>query len=73
MQVTPAGSLLLDGAPVSTAELEAQLMAAQQHDPKMTVAIKGDPRAAYAPVVAVIDLCNRLQLNMGLITGRIGT
>ena len=38
-----------------------------------TVAIKGDGRAAYAPVVQVIDLCNRLAVDMALVTSRIGT
>ena len=35
-------------------------------------AIKGDARTQYASVVAVIDLCNRLHVNMGLVTSRIG-
>jgi biopolymer transport protein ExbD len=39
----------------------------------MSVAIKGDPTAAYEQVVQVIDLCNRLAVDMGLITSRIGT
>jgi biopolymer transport protein ExbD len=39
----------------------------------MSVAIKGDPTAQYEKVVAIIDLCNRLQVNMGLVTSRIGT
>jgi biopolymer transport protein ExbD len=73
VQVLPGGALLLNGAPVSVAELEAQLQAAKARDPKMTVAIKGDARTQYAAVVAVIDLCNRLALNMGLVTARIGT
>jgi len=73
VQITPEGALLLNGAPVSQDELAAQLEAAKARDPKMTVAIKGDPRAHYAAVVTVIDLCNRLALNMGLVTARIGT
>jgi hypothetical protein len=36
------------------------------------VAIKGDGHAAYAPV-ASIDLCNRLAVDMALVTSRIGT
>ncbi|MFN7725784.1 MAG: ExbD/TolR family protein [Rubrivivax sp.] len=73
VQVTPQGSLLLNGAPVSEAELERELQAAKARDPKMSVAIKGDPRAQYEAVVTVIDLCNRLAVNMGLVTARIGT
>jgi biopolymer transport protein ExbD len=73
VQVLPGGGLLLNGAPVSVAELESQLLAAKARDPQMTVAIKGDARTQYAAVVAVIDLCNRLAVNMGLVTARIGT
>ena len=73
VQVMPGGSLLLNGAPVSLADLEAQIVAAKARDAQMSVAIKGDARAQYAQVVAVIDLCNRLQVGMGLITSRIGS
>jgi biopolymer transport protein ExbD len=72
VQVTPEGGLRLNGAPVSAAELERQLQTIQARDPKMTVAIRGDAKAQYASVVTVIDLCNRLQVNMGLVTARIG-
>jgi len=73
VQVTPEGALLVNGVGVSMAELEAQLASAKAADPKMTVAIKGDARARYDKVVAVIDLCNKLQVGMGLVTSRIGT
>jgi biopolymer transport protein ExbD len=73
IQITSTGSVLLNGIGVSLIELDAQLKAAQGRDPKMSVAIKGDPAAHYDKVVAIIDLCNRLQVNMGLVTGRIGT
>ncbi|MEK8050031.1 biopolymer transporter ExbD [Ideonella sp. DXS22W] len=73
VQVAPGGQILVNGAPVTLAELEQQLSAAKARDPKMTVAIKGDARAPYAAVIAVIDLCNRLAVNMGLVTSRIGT
>ena len=73
VQVLAGGALLLNGAPVSLAELEPQLAAAKARDAQMTVAIKGDARAQYAQVIGVIDLCNKLQLNMGLVTARIGT
>jgi biopolymer transport protein ExbD len=48
------------------------LVAAKARDAQMSVAIKGDARAQYAKVITVIDLCNRLQVNMGLVTSRIG-
>ena len=73
IQVTSTGAILLNGVGVSLAELESQLKAVQARDPKMSVAIKGDPTAQYEKVIAVIDLCNRLRVNMGLVTSRIGT
>jgi biopolymer transport protein ExbD len=73
IQVTSTGAILLNGVGVSIAELETQLKALQARDPKMSVAIKGDPTAQYDKVIAIIDLCNSLQVNMGLVTGRIGT
>jgi biopolymer transport protein ExbD len=73
VQVMPDGGVLVNGVGVSIDELEAQLVAAKARDPQMSVAIKGDARAQYASVVAVIDLCNKLQVNMGLVTSRIGT
>ena len=39
----------------------------------MSVAIKGDARAQYAAVINIIDLCDRLAVNMGLVMARIGT
>jgi biopolymer transport protein ExbD len=73
IQVTASGAVLLNGTSVNPAELEAQLKAAQARDQKMSVAIKGDPTTQYEKVIAVIDLCNRLKVNMGLVTSRIGT
>ena len=73
IQVTTTGAVLLNGVGVSFQELEAQLKAVQARDPKMTVAIKGEPTTQYEKVVAVIDLCNSLRVNMGLVTNRIGT
>ena len=73
VQVTASGAVLINGVGVSLAELEAQLKLAQARDAKMSVAIKGDARTQYAKDVSVIDLCDRLGVNMGLVTARIGT
>lgn len=73
VQVAASGALLLNGAALSIAEIEQRLAQAKAADPKMTVAIKGDPTAAYEQVVQVIDLCNRLAVDMALVTSRIGT
>ena len=73
VQVMPDGAVLLNGVAVSSNELESQLARAKQADDKMSVAIKGDARAQYAKVIAIIDLCNKLQVSMGLVTSKIGT
>jgi biopolymer transport protein ExbD len=73
IQVTANGGVLLNGVGVTLPELETQLKALQARDPKFSVAIKGEPTAQYEKVVAVIDLCNSLKVNMGLVTNRIGT
>jgi len=73
VQVTPEGRVLMNGASVSLEELELGLTQAKGRDAQMSVAIKGDARTQYANVVAVVDLCNKLQVNMGLVTARIGT
>ena len=73
VQVMPDGAVLINGASVSFAELESQLQQAKARDPKMSVAIKGDAKAHYEKMVTVIDLCNKLEVPMGLVTSRIGT
>ena len=73
VQVMQGGAVLLNGAPVTLDALERQLTAAKARDARMSVAIKGDARAQYAAVINIIDLCDRLAVNMGLVTARIGT
>jgi biopolymer transport protein ExbD len=73
IQVISTGAVLLNGVGVTLPELESQLRAVQARDPKMSVAIKGDPTTQYEKVIAIVDLCDRLQVSMGLITSRIGT
>jgi len=72
VQVAADGTLMLNGAGLSLAEIEARLQEAKTRDAKASVAIKGDGGAQYEKVVAVIDLCNRLAIDMGLVTARIG-
>lgn len=71
--IAPDGSVRLNGVSVGLAELESTLASARARDPEMSVLIKGDAAAQYEKVVAIIDLCNRIQVNMGLVTSRIGT
>lgn len=68
-----SNGLTLNGVGVSIGEMESRLADAKRRDPKMSVAIRGDDIAAYARVIEVIDLCNRMEVNMGLVTSRIGT
>ena len=73
IQIIPSGAVLLNGVGVTAQELETRLTALQSQDPQFSVAIKGDPATQYDKVIAIIDLCNRLKVNMGLVTSRIGT
>jgi len=74
VQIQSDGSLLLNGAALSLAELESRLSAAHARDPQMPIVIKGDPQAYYNQVVNIIDLAARLNIsNVGLVTARIGT
>jgi len=73
VQVRADGGVSLNGIGVSLPELEGRLTQAQHRDSGMSVAIRGDAAAQYANVVGVIDLCNKLGVNMGLVTARIGT
>ena len=73
IQIIPSGAVLLNGVGVTLPELEIQLKALQARDPQFSVAIKGDPATQYDKVIAIIDLCNALKVNMGLVTNRIGT
>ena len=73
VHVAAEGAVLLNGVGVSMDELEARLGQAKQRDAGMSVAIRGDGRTQYARVVEIIDLCNKLEVGMGLVTSRIGT
>jgi biopolymer transport protein ExbD len=73
IQVTADGSLRLNGAAVTVAELEMQLKAAMARDPKTSVVLKGDPAANYARVIEVLDLTGAMGIGaVGLVTARIG-
>ncbi|MEC5386790.1 biopolymer transporter ExbD [Uliginosibacterium sp. H3] len=72
IQITTEGRTLINGVAVSMEELESQLKQAKAKDKDVQAMIKGDGKAQYARVIAVVDLCNRLEVNMGLVTARIG-
>lgn len=74
IQVLADGSLRLNGAGVTRAELESQLTAAKLRDPEVPVVVKGDSAVAYEGVIEIIDLLVRVEIgNIGLVTAKIGT
>jgi biopolymer transport protein ExbD len=74
VQIQPDGTLLLNGAAISMAELESRLAAAMAKDPQTSIVIKGDPQAYYEMVVNIIDMAARLNItNVGVVTSRIGS
>lgn len=74
IQVLADGSLRLNGAGVTAAELESQLTSALARDPEVPVVVKGDTAVAYEGVIQIIDLLARVGVgNIGLVTAKIGT
>lgn len=74
VQITADGAVLVNGVGVTMNELASQLSAAKARDPKVSVMIKGDPRAQYKRVIAVVDMVNGLAIEgVGLVTARIGS
>ncbi len=55
------GALMLNGIPVTQAQLEAELMKAKAAG-DFPVLIKGDGGASYQGVMSMINLCSRLGL-----------
>jgi biopolymer transport protein ExbD len=72
LRVSGDGSLLLNGVPRNEDAVRADLSAVLARDAKATVVIQGDGKAPYQRVVAMIDLCNELQIGLSLATSRIG-
>ena len=71
--VTQQGKIMVNGVVVNPPELENLLLGAKSRDREMSVLIKGDPLTQYQRVMTVVDVCNKAQVNMGLVTSRIGT
>jgi biopolymer transport protein ExbD len=72
LRVESDGTFKLNGAPRSLESLRAELAAVKAREPRATVVIQGDGKAAYQRVVAMIDLVNELELGLSLATSRIG-
>lgn len=72
LAVLPDGGLTLDGVPKTDAQLHGELATVKARDAQASIVIQGDAKAQYARVVAMIDLCNEVQIGMSLATSRIG-
>ncbi len=72
LRVAADGSLLLNGTPRGEEALRAELQAIRARDAGATVVLQGDAKTPYTRVVAMIDLCNQVQIGLSLATARIG-
>ncbi len=72
LRIEGNGQLKLDGTPRGDEALRADLAAIRARDAGATVVIQGDGQAPYARVVAMIDLCNEVQIGISIATARIG-
>ena len=72
LRVEGSGQLKLDGTPRGEAAMRADLTAIRARDAGATVVIQGDAQTQYANVVAMIDLCNEVQVGVSIATARIG-
>jgi biopolymer transport protein ExbD len=72
LRIEAAGGATLDGVPRDGDALRSDLAAIRARDTGATVVIQGDAAARYERVVAMIDLCNEVQIGMSIATARIG-
>ena len=72
LTVTPDGGAKLDGTPKTDAQLKDELAAIRARDAGASVVIQGEAKSQYARVVAMIDLCNEVQIGINIATSRIG-
>ncbi len=72
LAINQDGSLKLDGTPRAEEQLKAELLSIKARDAQANVVIQGDAKSQYARVVAMIDLCNEVQIGLSIATARIG-
>ena len=56
ISIASTGEIYLNGAPTTTADLDAELRQRFAEDPKVPVLIRGDTQAAYGKVVEILDV-----------------
>ena len=67
ISVQDDGTVSLDAAPVSMAELQSQLQSVIASDPQTPVILRGDRVVQYDRIMQVLDLCSKVgvaQLGM---------
>jgi biopolymer transport protein ExbD len=72
LQIDADGGARLDGVPKTDALVLAELQAFRDQDARSTIVVKGDGKARYDRVMAMIDLCNEAGVSMNIATARIG-
>jgi len=69
--ISEAGDIYLDAYPVSIDQLESRLQQMKDANPSQAMVIKGDARAQYAKVMAVLEIMKRVDItDIGLVTSR---
>ena len=67
--IDSSGQISLDAVPVSMTELEQQLRNAQANNADLPVILRGDRAVQYDKVMAVLDLCSKLNISsIGLVS-----
>ena len=68
VSLTEAGSLYVEGAPSSEAELRSKLRLARQADPALRAVIAADGAVPHRRVIAIIDLLRQERVDRFAIT-----
>jgi biopolymer transport protein ExbD len=72
--ISQNGEIYLDAYPVQIEQLETRLQQMKDANPSQAMVIKGDARAQYAKVMAVLEIMKRVDItDIGLVTTRAGT
>ena len=72
ISITGEGTIYLDTAPVTIAELESRLRQLKAVNPNFPVVVKGDEKISYKSVIEVLDLLQRLEITqLGLVTQKL--
>jgi biopolymer transport protein ExbD len=62
IEVSPAGGYVLSGKRLSLEELEQNLRIEFQSNPELAIFIRADEAEQYKNVIAILNLCERLNI-----------